>query len=170
MAILKILQYPDSRLFVKAKFVDNVKDPGVKLLIDDMLETLASLKNCAGLAATQLDVKTAWNVTVIAPTPEIQKTLCLINLEILHTEGESSEMEGCMSVYPDKVWARVKRASNVTFKALDREGNKIEMSTGGFLAKCIQHEEDHLNGLVYVNRLSSFKKNILERKISKIKK
>ena len=169
MAILKILQYPDPRLFIKAKFVDDVNDQKVQQLIDDMLETLANLKNCAGLAATQLEVKTPWNVTVIAPNQQMQQILCLINLEILYSSGENIETESCMSVYPDKVYARVKRAANVTFKALDRKGNKIEMSTGSFLAKCIQHEADHLAGLVYVNRLSLFKRNMLERKIVKVK-
>jgi peptide deformylase len=168
MTILKILQYPDTRLFAKAKLVDDVHNPEVQQLIDDMLATLTSLNNCAGLAATQLEVKTAWSVTVIAPTPQVQKTLCLINPEILDRKNESTENEGCMSIYPDKVHARVTRANTITFKALDRNGNKIEMSTDGFLAKCVQHEVDHLNGMVYINRLSPLKRKMLEQKITKL--
>ena len=170
MAILKILQYPDPRLFIKARPVDDVHRPEVQQLIDDMLATLVSLKNCAGLAATQLDVKTPWSITVISPLPETQKTLCLINPEILHSENESTAAEGCMSVCPDKVHARVKRATKITFKALDREGNKIEMSTGGFLAKCVQHEIDHLNGVIYIDHLTPLKRKMLESKIRKLKK
>jgi peptide deformylase len=168
MTILKILQYPDPRLFIKAKLVDDVHRPEVQQLIDDMLATLANLKNCAGLAATQLDVKIPWSVTVIASMPETQKILCLINPEILHSENESKETEGCMSVCPDKVHARVKRATKITFRALDRNGNKIEMSTGGFLAKCVQHEVDHLNGIIYINHLTPLKRKMLESKIIKL--
>lgn len=169
MTILKILQYPDLRLAKKAVTVDDVKKTEVQKLIDDMLETLAHLQNCAGLAATQLDVPIAWNVTVIAPTKEVPKTLCLVNPEILKSEGESAEDEGCMSVFPEHIHAKIKRAEIITFKALDRNGNKIEMTTGGFLAKCVQHEIDHLSGHLYIDRLSSLKLSMIKRKINKLK-
>ena len=169
MTILKILQYPDLRLNKKAILVDDVKKPEVQKLIDDMLETLASLPNCAGLAATQLDVQVAWNITVIAPTKETPRILCLVNPEILSSEGEEAEDEGCMSVFPEHVHAKVKRAKTITFKALDRNGNKIEMTTGGFLAKCVQHEIDHLSGHLYIDRLSSLKLSMIKKKITKLK-
>jgi peptide deformylase len=168
MAILKVLQYPDPRLFVKAKLVDDIHNPEVQRFIDDMLDTFAIQKNCAGIASTQLDAKIPWSVTIIAPTAQIPKILCLINLEILHSEGERGETEGCMSVGPDRIHARVKRAAQITFRALDRNGNKIEMSTGGFLAKCIQHEADHLNGILYINHLSPLKRKLLEKKLIKL--
>jgi peptide deformylase len=168
MPILKILQYPDPRLFIKAKPVDNVHNPEVQQLIDDMLTTLANLKNCAGLVSTQLEIKTPWSVTVLAPTPQVKQKMCLINLEILHSENESTEVEGCMSVCPERIHAKVTRARKVTFRALDRKGNKIEMTTDGFLAKCIQHECDHLNGIIYINRLSSFRRKMLEKKLAKL--
>lgn len=169
MTILKILQYPDSRLAKKAVPVEDVKNPAVQKLVDDMLETLANLSSCAGLAATQLDVPIPWNVTVISPTEEVPKILCLINPEILHSEGESAEDEGCMSVFPEQVHAKVKRAKAITFRALDREGVKIEMTTDGFLAKCVQHEIDHLSGRLYIERLSPLKLSMIKRKIVKLK-
>ncbi|MCK4871007.1 MAG: peptide deformylase, partial [Gammaproteobacteria bacterium] len=75
-----------------------------------------------------------------------------------------------MSVYPSDISAEVKRAEVITLRALDREGEEIEMTTGDFLAICIQHEIDHLDGVLYIDHLSPLKRRFLEKKILKVRK
>lgn len=166
MTILKILQYPDPRLKQVAKPVEKI-DARIQKIIDDMLETLANTKNCAALAATQLDIAAPPFITVIDRATTQDKTICLINPKIIKAEGEQFEYEGCMSVRPDLVHERVKRAFKVTVEALDPAGNPITFEAEGYLAKCIQHEIDHLQGKLYIDHLSRLK---LERIRSKIKK
>jgi len=167
MAILKILQYPDPRLKRVSIEVPEVNDE-IKRVIADMFETHYAADNCAALAATQLDLDPAWRITVIDFSPERNQPLCLVNGHIIEEEGEQFEHEGCMSVYPDYLHEKVKRAQKIKVKALDREGNPFEMEAEGFMAKCIQHELDHLDGKIYLDRLSNLKRQRLEKKVKKI--
>lgn len=168
MATIKILQYPNPHLQIKTKPVMDVKDPRLQQIIDDMLETLYKTSNCAGLAATQLDIpEPVPRVTVIDVSERKNQPLVLINPEVIATEGEHAEMEGCMSVYPDEIHGMVTRGAKVRVKALDREGQSIEIEGTGILAKCLQHEIDHLDGIVYVQRLSALKRERIEKKIKK---
>lgn len=167
MTMIPILQYPDPRLKRKAIQVADFNDD-VRKVIADMFETKYGTKNCAALAATQLDLNPAWHITVIDLSENNSEPLCLVNGEIIEADGEQTEYEGCMSVFPDYVHERVKRANKVTVKALDREGKPFELSAEGYLARCIQHELDHLNGKIYLDRLPSFKSDKVKRKIKKV--
>ena len=168
MAIIAILQYPDKRLAKKAKTVENVKDPQLQKTIDDMFETLYNTPNCAGLAATQLDIKDPYRITVIDVSIDKMEPLCLINPEIIAREGENTQWEGCMSVYPDEIHGQVSRAAQVTARALNRKGEVIEITAEGLLAKCIQHEIDHLNGKLYIEHLSPLKRQLIDKKVAKM--
>lgn len=173
MAILKILQYPDPRLKRQAIWVEpnEIQSPEVQQAIDDMFETHYSADNCAALAATQLDLEPAWRITVIDFSEQKNEPLCLINPEIIESSGEVEEAEGCMSVYPGFAQEKVKRAAHVKVKYFDREGKKQEYNAEGFMAKCMQHEIDHLNGTVYIDKVSMLKRQrLLERAKKYIKK
>jgi len=170
MAMLKILQYPDARLRIKAKPVEDVKDPKIQGIIDDMFATLYNTPNCAGLSTTQLNIEDPPRITVIDESPDNDQSFCLINPVIIHKEGESSYAEGCMSIYPAHLHAEVKRADKITFKALDRDGNNLEIAAEGIFSICVQHELDHLDGILYIDHLSPLKRKMIEKKISKIRK
>lgn len=169
MAILKILQYPDKRLQRVAQPVIEVNEQ-VQKIVDDMLETHYNAENCAALAATQLDMPDPPRITVIDFSENKDQPLCLINPEIIAREGEQYEIEGCMSVMPKFIHERVKRANKIKVRALDRTGQSIEFAAEGFMAKCIQHEVDHLNGKLYIDHLSQLKRDRVKSKLNKLKK
>lgn len=171
MSLLAILQYPDPLLKRIAIPVDPayIQSADIQQVIDDMFETHYQADNCAALAATQLDLKTAWHITVIDFSENKNEPLCLINAKIIEMHGEHIEAEGCMSVYPDIVREKVKRAQKITVQFLDREGQAQELLAEGFMAKCIQHELDHLAGRLYLDRLSDLKRQRLLDKVRKIK-
>lgn len=163
MALLEILQYPDPRLGVKAEKITEFTSEVCKI-IEDMFETHYNANNCAALAATQLGIAKA--ITVIDFSDQKDQPLCLVNPEIIATEGWTNLPEGCMSV-PGGVYEKVKRAEKIEVKALDREGNAIQFKADGFMAKCIQHEIDHLYGKIFLDRLSSLKRKLVDRKLLK---
>lgn len=169
MAKIRILSYPDPKLKRVGKKVTVVNDE-IRKIIDTMFETNYGTENCAALAATQLDFADAFAITVIDLSEEKNEPLCLINPEIIHSEGEQFEYEGCMSVFPNHIHERVKRANRITVKALNQQGEPIEFTAEGYMAKCIQHEVDHLNGLTYLDRLSPLKRERILDKIRRIKK
>jgi peptide deformylase len=170
MTIVAILQYPDQRLKREAVWVDPAKipSPEIQKVIDDMFETHYAADNCAALAATQLDLDPAYRITVIDFSEKKDEPLCLINPKILESKGAHEEEEGCMSVYPKVAQEKVKRATWIRVSFLDREGKEQELSVDGFMAKCMQHEIDHLDGKVYLDRLSSLKRQRLIEKSKKI--
>lgn len=173
MAILKILQYPDLRLRKKARdlTVDEIKTPIIQQMIDDMFETMGTGNIAAALTSTQLDLPEPTPSIVVIDSIEdvLPNPICLINLKILNKEGTTESAEACMSIYPHHVSANVKRAEKITIQALDRNGKEIHLEAEGFLSRCIQHEEDHLHGILYIDYLSKLKLNFIKRKISKIK-
>ncbi|MFN7096389.1 MAG: peptide deformylase [Gammaproteobacteria bacterium] len=169
--MIAILQYPNPRLHKKAELVTDVLAPDVQAMIDDMLYTLEHTDNCAALAATQLDFAHPKAITVLNDySKDGTQPRCLINPVIIAREGEQCEEEGCMSVYPRHIYEPVKRAARVTVRALDRQGNTIEYTGEGYIAKMLQHEIDHLNGLIYLQHLSSVKRLRIDEKIKKISK
>lgn len=173
MSILKTLQYPDLRLRRKGHKVTDVKSAKIKKDIKDMLETLANAKSCAALSATQLDMEQPPNISVINPIiDDMDDVLCLINPQIVAQEGSSTEEEGCMSISPNNnnIRAEVKRANKIKVKALDVHGNHIELEAEGYLARCIQHECDHLNGILFIDHLSKLKRAMLEKKMLKLRR
>lgn len=168
MTLLKIIQYPDLRLRRKADKVINFNDPRIKTIIDDMLQTLAQAEDCAALAATQLDIDSPPSITVINSFEDLlPKPTCLINPVIAEARGSSSEDEGCMSVFPQYIMVPVKRATFVKVTAQDRSGEQITIEAEGFLARCLQHEVDHLNGIIYLDHISAIRREIIKKKIEK---
>lgn len=161
MALLPILRFPDPRLRIKAAPVA-VVDDALRVLVDDMFETLYAAPGI-GLAAPQVAVSK--RVVVIDISLGHDQALCLINPEILSREGEISSEEGCLSV-PDE-FEVVERASKVTVRALARNGQPFELEAEGLLAVCIQHEIDHLDGRLFVDYLSSLKKQRLRKRVEK---
>ena len=162
--ILPILHYPDSRLRIVAKAVDVVDDT-VKTLVKDMFETMYDAPGI-GLAATQIDHHQ--RIIVIDISEDKSQPLCLINPEIIEKDGEIDWEEGCLSV-PD-YYQCVKRANHVKVRALNEQGKEFEIEADELLGVCIQHEIDHLNGILFVDHLSKLKqKRLLEKTTKSIK-
>jgi peptide deformylase len=161
MAKLDILHYPDARLHTVAKPVAAV-DARIRRLIDDMAETMYAAPGI-GLAATQVNVHE--RVVVIDVSEAHDDLLVLINPEIVAQSGTEESEEGCLSV--PGIFDKVTRAERVTVRALDRDGKSFELDADGLLAVCIQHELDHLKGKVFVDYLSSLKRNRIKNKLLK---
>lgn len=171
MSILRILQFPDPRLRTKAKRVE-VFDARIKKIIADMFETHYAAENCAALAATQLDIENPPMITVIDFSERRNEPLCLVNPEIVEREGSYTEEEGCMSVAAENhsVFDKVTRASKIRVKAQDQNGNPLDFIAEGFMAKCIQHETDHLHGKLFIDHLSPLKRDRLQKKLFKLRR
>ncbi|WP_444676776.1 peptide deformylase [Halomonas sp. E19] len=162
MAKLPILEFPDERLRTKAAPVDVVDDE-VRQLVDDMLETMYDASGI-GLAATQVDVHR--RVIVMDVSDDRASPLVLINPSYTPL-GDARELmsEGCLSI--PEYYAEVPRALKVQLKALDRDGNPYELEADGLLAHCIQHEYDHLEGVLFVDYLSPLKRDRVLKKMQK---
>lgn len=170
MAIKRILQYPDSRLSIVATPVSVVNDE-VRSVVKDMFETHYAQPNCAALAASQLDLgqsvsKPAPRITVIDFSQNKDTPLCLINPVITEQDGQTFTEEGCMSVA--RVSAKVRRAESITVEYLDEQGVHREMKADGFMAKCIQHEIDHLDGKLFIDKVFGLKKTLILKKLKKL--
>jgi len=161
MARLDILHYPDARLHTVAKPVAAV-DARIRQLIDDMAETMYAAPGI-GLAATQVNVHE--RVVVIDISETHDELRVFINPELIAQSGSEESEEGCLSV--PGIYDKVTRAERVTVRALDREGKPFELEADGLLAVCIQHEMDHLMGKVFVDYLSSLKRNRIRSKLLK---
>ena len=161
MAQLTILHYPDPRLHKPGLAVETVDD-GVRALIDDMLETMYAAPG-VGLAATQVNVQK--RIVVMDVSEEKNRPLVLINPTLLEREGEAESEEGCLSV--PGFYDTVERAQRVRVSALDRTGEPFELDATGLLAVCIQHEIDHLNGKLFVDYLSTLKRDRIRKKLEK---
>lgn len=165
MALLTVLEFPDPRLRTIAELVENVDDE-LRSIIDDMFETMYDAPGI-GLAATQVNIHR--QIITIDVSEEHNEPLVLINPTFETISDELEEMqEGCLSVpgfYED-----VKRPNHIRVKALDRNGNAFEMEAHDLLAVCIQHEIDHLNGKLFVDYLSTLKRNRIRAKLEKIHK
>jgi peptide deformylase len=164
MALLNILEYPDPRLKKVATPVTSFT-PEIERLVADMAETMYAAPG-VGLAATQVDVHKRIIVIDISDTKDQLRVF--VNPELVAAEGEAECEEGCLSVpgYYDKVV----RAATVTVRAQDARGQPFELSADGLLAVCIQHEMDHLDGKVFVERLSPLKRARLLAKLRKKQK
>jgi peptide deformylase len=161
MAILQILQYPDERLHTIAKEVVQVNDVTRKL-VRNMAETMYAAPG-VGLAATQVNVHERIIVVDISETHD--RLMVFINPEILRSSGEREGEEGCLSV--PGIYENVRRAEKVTVRALNQTGEPFTLEAEGFLAVCIQHEMDHLQGRVFVEYLSQLKQTRLRAKLKK---
>ena len=167
MALLPIIVAPDPRLKIKAQPVDRV-DANVAKFMDDMLETMYDAEGI-GLAAPQVGDKRRVIVVDVARQGEPPQPLKMANPEIVDVADEDrGHEEGCLSL-PEH-YAEVVRPDWVVVRYLDRENEIRELRAEGLLATCIQHEIDHLDGILFVDHISSLKRNMILRKLTKAKK
>ncbi|NKE70542.1 peptide deformylase [Candidatus Manganitrophus noduliformans] len=170
MPVLEIVKYPAPVLLQRAEEVREV-DGALQKQIDEMIETLYAAPGL-GLAAPQVGDSRrffVYDLSVQEEEPVARKgPLVVLNPEILEMEGEEVSDEGCLSIpgYHEKV----KRAYRVLLRGLDREGKEIRIEGEGLLARLFQHEVDHINGVLMVERFSSLKKDIFFRKFKKMLK
>ncbi len=161
MAKLRILEYPDPRLRTKAQAVEKVDDE-IRQLASDMLETMYAAPGI-GLAATQVDVHK--RLLVADVSEDRSQPCCLINPQIMEKDGVEVMEEGCLSV--PGIYEKVERAEQIKVRALNTDGDVIEMEAQGLLAVCIQHEMDHLEGKLFVDYLSELKRQRIRKRLEK---
>jgi peptide deformylase len=167
MSAIQIVTFPAEILREKASLVTHL-DGELQKFIDQMVETLYNVPGL-GVAAPQVGKSLRlflYDMTL--KEGEKQKLTVLMNPEIVASEGEIVAEEGCLSI-PEH-WEKVKRAARVQVKGVDREGKEVRFEAEGLHARLIQHEIDHLNGVLMLDHLSSLKRNILLRKLKKEKK
>ncbi|MBW2430400.1 MAG: peptide deformylase [Deltaproteobacteria bacterium] len=164
MSKLDILTYPNNFLSKPTEPLENI-DGEVQEMIDKMAATMYDAPGI-GLAAIQVGWDKSLLIYDIAPRDENHSLHVLINPQIVTQEGEIvSENEGCLSV-PD-FRADVKRAANITVEGHDREGKPVRLDAEGLLAIVLQHEIDHLNGTLFIEHISSLKRQMYKRRIKK---
>ena len=163
MAILHICTYPEEILRQPAEPVTDIDEEVVRL-VDHMAETMYSAPGI-GLAATQVGVAKQVLVADIAARKPESELIVLINPEIVAAEGEVLFEEGCLSV-PD-YQAEVKRHEKITVRGLNLKGEEVEIEAEGLLAIVLQHEIDHLNGILFIDRLSKLKRDLYKRRLRK---
>ena len=167
MTIYPILIAPDPRLKFKSEPV-KVVDDDIRQLMDDMLETMHSARGI-GLAAPQIDIQKRIIVVDAAGKDEEPQPLRMANPEIIEVSDEDeAHEEGCLSL-PEH-FSEVVRPTSVRVRYLDHENEIREMDADGILGVCIQHEIDHLDGVLFVDYISALKRNMILRKLTKLKK
>jgi peptide deformylase len=166
MAILEILKYPHTLLKKRSEEVDRM-DGEVKKLVRDMTDTMYDA-NGIGLAACQVGVPQRVIVLDVSPIDPQQTLFGMINPEVISAEGEVDHEEGCLSV-PDCL-ERVKRKEKICVRGISPDGKEIEVAAEGILAFALQHEIDHLNGILILDKVSRLKRDIYRRKLKKGKK
>jgi peptide deformylase len=161
MPLLPILEFPDARLRARAEPVQ-VFDRQLAQLADDMLETMYAARGI-GLAATQVNVHK--RLLVIDISQDRSQPEMFINPQIIARDGIAMTEEGCLSV--PQVYEEIERAARVRVRAQDRDGKSFERELDGLLAVCLQHEVDHLEGKLFIDYLSSLKRERIRRKLEK---
>jgi peptide deformylase len=162
--IRPILKYGDSTLHSPARPVDAIT-PEIERLIDDLIETMYAAPGI-GLAAPQVGVPLRLFVVDVSVGRDPKALLALVNPEFIEREGTQLEEEGCLSVPGFN--ATVVRPTRAVMKALDRSGQEQRYEATGLLARAFQHEMDHLDGVLFVDRLRGIKRDIIVRKIRKL--
>jgi len=163
--IREIIIWPDPVLKQVAAPVDRVDDD-VRRFLDDMAETMYAADG-VGLAAPQIAILKRLIVIDTSPRQEGQRLIHLVNPEIVRTEGKTTYTEGCLSI-PGEA-EDVERAAKVWVRALDRAGKPFELEAEGLLAIALQHEADHLQGTLFVDHLSSLKRELIKKRMKKLK-
>jgi peptide deformylase len=161
--VLKIVEYPDPVLGKKAQPVEEINET-IHRLIDDMIETMHEAPGI-GLAAPQVgESKQVMVVDIRAIEPE-SEIIVLINPQIVEADGEAVREEGCLSV--PGLLSDIKRHDKVKVRGLNREGKAVEIMGEGLLARVFQHEIDHLNGTVILDRVSLLKRQLYKQRVRK---
>jgi len=163
MSVLEVKKYPEDVLKEKALAVD-MAEMGLQRLIDNMIETMYASAGI-GLAAPQVGVKKRVIVVDVGPREEGQPLIVLINPEIILAEGLIESEEGCLSV-PQYI-AQIKRAERIIIRGVDREGKPLEIEATGLLARAFQHEIDHLDGVLIIDRISAIKREFFKKRYLK---
>lgn len=163
MALLEIKKYPDPVLKRRAEAV-TVVDDELQTLIDDMIDTMYDAPG-VGLAAPQVGVSKQLAVIDISSKEAEVPLIVLINPVVIETEGAVEFEEGCLSL--PEYTTKVKRSERVVVRAIDREGKKIEIDTEGLLAIALQHEIDHLDGILLIDRISPIKREFFKKRYQK---
>jgi len=161
MAILEIKEYGEPVLREKALLLKEIT-PEILNLIKDMAETMYA-DSGVGLAAPQVGV----SKRIILVDGEEDGLIVLINPMIIKSEGEVVEEEGCLSL--PGIYSQVKRSSKVKVKALNENGDTIEITKEGLTARALQHEIDHLNGILFIDKIGRLKRTMLLKKLKKEK-
>lgn len=165
MTVLSILHHPHPRLRELAKPVVHF-DAALQTLINDMFETMYAAPG-VGLAATQVGIAQRVAVMDCSRDENQREPIVMINPEILEQSEPEEVDEGCLSV--PGVGDKVRRHRRLRLRALDRHGKSFELEAEGLLAQCVQHEIDHLDGKLYIDRLSSLKRERLLKKLKEAK-
>jgi peptide deformylase len=161
MPVMDVLLYPDERLHQRALPVESVDDE-VRALVRDMAETMYTAPG-VGLSATQVDVH---KQVIVVDVSEDQSDLkVLINPRLVEAEGTADAEEGCLSL--PGIFETIPRAERIKVRALNVDGGLFEMEAEGLLSVCIQHEIDHLEGKVFIERLSRLKQSRILAKLNK---
>ena len=163
MTILEICTYPEKVLRLQAEPITTI-DKEVTTLANHMAETMYNAPGI-GLAANQVGVPRQLIVADIAPRSPESDLIVLVNPEIIAAEGEVTSEEGCLSV-PD-YQAEIKRHERVKVRGLDLRGEEMEITAEGLLAVVLQHEIDHLNGILFIDRISKLKRDLYKRRLRK---
>lgn len=163
---LTIYKYPDPVLRTRAQPVENI-DGDLQKLIDSMTETMYKAPGI-GLAAPQVGESIRLVVYDVTPPEDGNGINVIINPEIISAEGSIVYEEACLSVYDFA--ADVERAEKILVKAHDREGNPLEIEAEGLHAVCLQHEIDHLNGVLFIDHISSIKRSLYKKRLKKLLK
>jgi peptide deformylase len=167
MAVLELVKAPDPRLKLVSKPVEDI-DRTLKRFMDDMFETMKAA-NGIGLAAIQVGVPKSLAVIDLDPGGPKSARIYLINPKIVEiSEERTTYNEGCLSV--PEIWEDVDRPSWLKVEYTDEKGRRQEIKGDGLLATCLQHEIDHINGLLFIDHLSKLKRSIALRKSAKLKR
>ena len=163
---MRIFTYPDAILKAKAEPVQNI-DEEIRNLVDNMCETMYSAMGI-GLAANQVGepkriIVYDVNQTEAGPNPAV-----LINPEIVLTDGDVVQEESCLSVIDFS--AEVPRKERIKVRGIDKDGNPVDIEADGLLARCLQHEIDHLNGVLFIDHISALKRTLYKKKLKKMMK
>jgi len=165
--IYDLVKYGDPVLEADAEKVTEFDTPDLHKLIEDMFESMYFHKG-VGLAAPQIGISKRISVIDCSVGQDPGQKIVLINPEILKTDGKQVAEEGCLSVPGFR--ENVKRASTVTVRAQNVKGESFEMTGQDLLARAFLHETDHLNGQLYIHRISALKRDLIRRKIRKLVK
>ena len=163
---LKIYTYPAPILRVTTELVKNI-DEGIHELVDKMAETMYAAPG-VGLAANQVGEPKRILVYDVSPADEGRSLSVIINPEIVLTVGEIVQEEACLSVLDFS--AEVSRKAQVKVQGVDIDGNAVDIEAEGLLARCLQHEIDHLNGILFIDHISSLKRALYNKRLKKMLK
>ncbi len=167
MTVMTVIHAPDPRLQAISEAVETVDD-GVRRLLDDLLETMYAEKGL-GLSAIQVGIPRRVMVVDVAGRSGISRPRKLVNPAIVASSQERLEFdEGCLS-FP-KLSAMVERPASIDITYLDENGDGRKLHADGLLARCLQHEIDHLNGILFIDHLSALRRRLILRKMIKWKK